>query len=438
MTNEPDPPAAPIPQLGAEFSALAPPPLPIRNEIQTQAHSLLGPFTRFRERDFRLLWAGTMAQGLSQWGQQISLTWLVYVLTGSAVELGKVAFLGGIISLVLSPFAGLLADRYSRRTIMVITSALGALQATLLAFLVVSDLIQPWHAYAFAVTAALTNTATVPAQQAFVHDISTPQTLTQSIALLSIAQNVSRIVGPPLTGIIVAWSMGAAFIVVAGMRALSAITAMLLVKQPKTAQLSGHNPFADVLAGFRYLATDRQLLLLLTLSSLPSLFVVPYLNFFPLFASEVFHGGSREYGLLASMLAIGSIVGMLLLARSGDIRHKARYVLYGELIYVVLVVTFTRTSIFVLALGFLATAGLFHSVARAVNTSMFQANVRSDMRGRGMAAFQMGSALMPIGALQMGLLIDRFGIQDGVMISQLFCGAGVLLILLFGKSVRNT
>lgn len=422
MTNEPASPAAAIPPPGLGLPSMLPKPS--------------SPYGMFGQRDFRLLWVGTVAQGFSQWGQQIALNWLVYILTNSAIELGKVAFVGGIISLILSPFAGLLADRYSRRAILISTSIAGAIQAAILAFLVVSGLVQPWHAYVFAVTAALTNTATMPAQQAYVHDISTPQTLTQAIALMSISQNVARIVGPPLTGVVVAWSVGAAFVLVAGMRTVSALMALLLSVRAKEAQIAGKNPFADVFAGFRYLATDHHLLLLLALSSLPSLFVVPYLNFFPLFASEVFNGGSREYGLLASMLAIGSIVGMVLLARAGDIQHKGRYVLFGELTYVAFVVAFTRMDTFILALGCLATAGLFHSVARAANTTLFQMNVRSDMRGRGMAAFQMGAALMPVGALQMGILVDRFGVQNGVMISQLVCGAGVLAILVFSKSVR--
>ncbi len=398
----------------------------------------LGTFEAFKDRDFRLLWAGTSSLGFSQWGQQIGLNWLVYMLTDSAVELGKVAFAGGILSLLLGPFAGLLADRYPRRAIMIGTSAVGSLQAAVLAVLVLTDNVQVWHAYAFAIVSSIMNTATGPAQQAYVHDISKPESLTNAIALNSVAQNVSRIIGPPLTGVIVAWNVGAAFVMVAAMRGISMFTAMALRSRKQQPRERGLNPLTEVFDGFRYLASESRLMLLLVMNALPSLFVIPYLSFMPIFAKEVFHGGSREYGWLVSMLAIGSIIGLLALARAGDVRHKGRYLLGGEIMYVVLVVSFTRMDVFLAALACLATAGLFHSVARAVNTSMFQTSVRSDMRGRGMAAFNMGSGLTPIGTISMTFLVTRLGVQDGVMASQLICGAGVLLVLIFGRSVRQS
>lgn len=401
-------------------------------------HREIGTFESFKSRDFRLLWAGTSALGFSQWGQQIGLNWLVYVLTDSAVELGKVAFFGGILSLVLGPFAGLLADRYPRRAIMIGTSAVGSLQAAILAGLVLTDAVQVWHCYVFAIVSSIMNTATGPAQQAYVHDISEPETLTNAIALNSVAQNVSRIIGPPLTGVIVAWNVGAAFIMVAGMRGISMLTAMALRSRKQAARERGVNPLVEVFDGFRYLASEDRLRWLLAMNALPSLFVIPYLSFMPIFAKQVFHGGSREYGWLVSMLAIGSIIGLLSLARAGDVRHKGRYLLGGEIMYVVLVVSFTRMDVFLAALACLATAGLFHSVARAVNTSMFQTNVRSDMRGRGMAAFNMGSGLTPIGTIFMTFLVTRFGVQDGVMLSQLVCGVGVIMVMIFGRTVRQS
>lgn len=396
-----------------------------------------GTFTSLRVRDFRYLWIGTVAVGFSQWGQQIGLNWLVYVLTGSAVQLGAVSFAGGILSLILGPFAGLIADRYPRRAILVVTSVLGAAQATIIAALVLTDTVQVWHAYAFAIASAVTSTATNPAQQAYVHDVSTPQTLTNAIALNSLAQNLSRIVGPPLTGVLVAWNIGAAFVLVAVTRGISALASIALSRRGQQPAGPGHNPVMEVVEGFRYLASERRLLLLLTMNALPSLFIIPYLSFMPIFAREVFHGGSREYGWLVSMLAIGSIIGLLALAWVGDVRRKVLYLIGGELMYVSLVLTFTRMNVFLLALAMLAIAGLFHSVARAVNTSLFQTSVRPEMRGRGMAAFNMGTGLTPLGALAMGFLVHRYGVQNGVAMQQLGCLIGILLVAAFGKSLRR-
>ena len=142
------PPSAPV----------APPTSPANGGSGGDGPREVGTFEAFKNRDFRLLWAGTSALGFSQWGQQIGLNWLVYTLTDSAVELGKVAFAGGILSLLLGPFAGLLADRYPRRAIMIGTSAAGSLQAAILAVLVLTDNVEVWHTYVFAIVSSIMNT----------------------------------------------------------------------------------------------------------------------------------------------------------------------------------------------------------------------------------------------------------------------------------------
>ena len=177
-----------------------------------------GPFVSLRDRDYRLLWFGTVFVGFGQWGQQIGLNWLVFLLTDSAVQLGAVAFAGGILSLFLTPFAGVIADRYSRRMIILIATIAGALQSTMLAVLVLTDTVEVWHAYVFAILTAATQAMNNPARQAYVNDVSSPETLPNAIALASIAQNASRIVGPPLAGLIAGWNVGAAFAFVAVIR----------------------------------------------------------------------------------------------------------------------------------------------------------------------------------------------------------------------------
>jgi MFS family permease len=394
-------------------------------------------FESLKNRDFRWLWVGTTSGGFSQWGQQIGLNWLVYQLTGSAVQLGAVTFAGGILALALGPFSGLLSDRYPRRAILIATNSIGAVQAGILAVLVLTDTVQLWHAYAFAIISSITATANNPAQQAYVNDVATPETLTNAIALNSLGQNIARILGPPLTGAIVAVNVGAAFVMVAATRSLSAFSAMALAPRRQAAVVH-RNPLREVGAGFRYLAGEQRLLLLLSMNALASLFVIPYLSFMPIFAREVFHGGPREYGWIVSMLAVGSIVGLLALAWVGDLKHKGRYLIGGQLMYLVLVIAFTRTHILLLALTCLAVAGLFRSVANVLNTTFFQISVRPEMRGRGIAAFNMGSGLTPIGALVMGFLVARFGVQDGVMLSQSMALTGMLLIAIFGRSIRSS
>jgi MFS family permease len=393
-------------------------------------------FVSLASRDFRYLTLGTIAEGFGMWGQQIAVAWLVYVLTGSAAQLGAVAFAGGLLALLLMPFGGILADRYPRRTIIVVSTLAGAAQSFALAFLVLAGLVEVWHVYAFAVLSSITMAANQPARQAYVFDVSTESTLANAVAMNNIAMNLARIVGPPLAGLLAAAAVGAPFVFVAGMRALASWATLRMTPQRRPVP-TGRDPFRELLEGFRYLAGDSRLLGLLAINALPALLVYPYVSFLPLFASDVLGAGPSAYGALVAMIAVGSVVGLLLLAFLGDPRHKGAIMLAGFLAYLVLVVAFSRSELLVLSLAILIFAGVFHGIALALNTTLFQLAVRSDMRGRGMAVWQMAFSIMPVGALPMGLVIARFGPQDGVALLVLSCLALFVLIVVFWRSVRR-
>ena len=396
-----------------------------------------GPLVSFKERDFRWLWIGTVTVGFGQWGQQIGLNYLVYLLTGSAVQMGAVTAVGGLGSLFVTPYAGVLADRYSRRQVMLWATLFGAAQAAVLAALVLTDLIEVWHAYVFAVLTTFTQAVNQPARQAYVHDVSTAETLTNAIALNSIAQNLSRIVGPPIAGLIAVWSVGACFVFVAGVRGVAYVATWLMRERPQEKAVGTRNPTRQVLDGFAYLLAEPRLRLLLAINAAPALLVYPYMNFMPIFAAEVY-GDERAYGFLVAMIAVGSIIGLFALAWIGEIRRKPQIMLGCFLIYLVILLIFSRQDVLIFGLFALVAAGVFHGTALALNNTVFQSELRPDMRGRGMAAWQIGMSLMPLGGLPMGLLIAQFGTQDGVAVSHALCLLFFLFVVAFGRPLTRS
>lgn len=396
-----------------------------------------GPFASFVDRDFRWLWLGTITVGFGQWGQQIGLNYLVYILTDSAVQMGAVTFVGGIGALFVTPYAGVLADRYSRRKVMLYSTLFGAAQAGVLAILVLTDLIEVWHAYVFAVLTTFTQAVNQPARQAYVHDVSTPQTLSNAIALNSIAQNLARIVGPPIAGIIVVWNIGAGFLFVVAVRAIASAATWVMSERPQEKAVSTRNPTKQVLDGFAYLLAEPRLRLLLAVNAVPALLVYPYMNFMPIFADEVF-GDERAYGFLVATIAVGSVIGLFTLAWLGEISRKPQIMLGCFFVYLALLLLFTRQDVLIYGLLVLTVAGMFHGVALALNNVVFQSELRDDMRGRGMAAWQIGMSLMPLGGLPMGLLINQFGTQDGVAISHALCLAFFVLVALLGRPLTRS
>ena len=396
-----------------------------------------GPFASFANRDFRWLWIGTITVGFGQWGQQIGLNILVYNLTGSAVQMGAVTFAGGIGSLFVTPYAGVLADRYSRRKVMLFSTVFGAAQAAVLAFLVLAGLAAVWQAYIFAILTTFTQAINQPARQAYVYDVSTPETFTNAVALNSIAQNLSRIVGPPIFGIIAVWNVGLCFLGVAIIRTISSLATWIMRELPQEKAVSTSNPTKQVFAGFAYLFAEPRLRLLLAVNAIPALLVYPYMNFMPIFADKVFHD-DWAYGFLVAMIAVGSTIGLFALAWFGEVRRKPQIMLGCFFVYLALLLLFSRQDVLIFGLLALAVAGIFHGTALALNNVVFQSELRPDMRGRGMAAWQVGMALMPLGGLPMGLLIAQFGIQDGVAISHAMCLGAFILIATFGKPLTRS
>ena len=134
-------------------------------------------FVAFEQRDFRYLALSTLSLGTAQWAQQIGLTWLALQMTGSAIEVGIVSAFSAGPGVIAAPIGGYLADRFRRRTVLVWTTAASAIQAAMLAVLIVTGLIELWQLYALAIAGGILQAITQPARQAFVYDVSTDETL---------------------------------------------------------------------------------------------------------------------------------------------------------------------------------------------------------------------------------------------------------------------
>lgn len=395
-------------------------------------------FESLRNRDFRLLTLSTISLGFGQWGQQIALGWLVFVLTNSAVQLANVAFIGGVLSLFLMPVGGIVADRYPRRTVIILATLADTAQAGAIAILVLSGHVQVWHVYAFSLLTSLTTAMNQPARQAFVADLMTPATLPNAIAMNSIAQNISRIVGPSLAGILTAASLSSPFIFVAAMRGLACVnTFMMHPPKPATGR-PVRNPLREITEGFRYILAEPRTRALLVVNTLPALLIYPYISFMPLFAREELGHGSGTYGLLVSGIGMGSIFGLLGLAFIGDrLRRGGMLTLSGLIVYVMLVMTFTQTRELWQSMAVLIGAGVIHGFCLALSNTLFQTSLRPDMQGRGMAAWQMGFGLTPFGTLAMGYLINQYGIRSAELGFFSTCLIAFVLIFIFNRAIRR-
>lgn len=398
-----------------------------------------GRFGALRIRDFRFLFIGTVSSGFGQWAQMIGLSWLAYEISGqSATQLALVASAGGGARLFAGPAIGVILDRYHRRSVLVSTTVLSAVKGIALGVLVIVDLVNMPMVYLFAVLEGVVSTANQNTRQAFVYDVTTERTLANAVALNSIAQNISRIAGPPLTGVLIGF-LGTAspFLFIGVVMIISTVFTLPISRNTRQGAPDREHPLRSMWLAVSYISKDRAMLGLILTSVVPALTVYPYVQLLPVFSEEVLGAGATGYGLLAAAIGWGSFSGLIALSMYGEVRRKGLVLLLFYVGYVGALLFFTQSDILPLALVFLVIAGLFHGVAITLSQTLVQLLARNDMRGRATSVFAMGFGLMPLGALPMGLAIDMFGVQNALggfmMVSFVF----FVFQTLFWKSLRN-
>ncbi len=249
--------------------------------------------------DFRVLWLGTVGTMLGQWVQFAAQGYLVFHLTRSPFQVGAVGFVAGISSVAVSPFAGTITDRFSRRSVLMWVTALSAAVAIALALLVASDLIEVWMLYPIAVLEGLGAAIGQPARQVMVYDVVGEEDLANAVAVNSLGSNTMRIVGPSVAGALIGTvGLGAAFTLQAVAYALSVVATAKIKTPGIPTSKSTTSVLASLADGIAYARRNQDVWLLVLMAGLPSLLVYPYVGYIPVFAEDVLDVGSLGFGFL--------------------------------------------------------------------------------------------------------------------------------------------
>jgi MFS family permease len=361
---------------------------------------------------FRRFWLGALAASVGQWMQQVALGWLAIVMTESPGFVGIVTFSAGLPFLVVAPFGGSLIDRLDRRRLMLTCQALAFLLATIMAFDVMTGLVQPWHLPIAAFLNGSLQALLIPNQQALVPALLPRAVLTNGIGLMSAGQNMTRVVGPSIAGVVIgAIGVGPTFLAQAAALAVAfalVITVVLPPRPPRSATGRG------VFDGIRLIASRPDLRGLFLLASIPTLFVFPYIGFLNVFALDVLHIGAEGLGLLMATSGAGAVVGSLLVASVARTEGNGRVLLGLTVLYGVPIVAVALSRTFWVTLPMLFLAGVLGAAFMSGNNAMIQHRVSDNIRGRVMGAYMLTWGFMPLGSLPMGMVADRVGITTAV------------------------
>lgn len=379
-----------------------------------------------RSRNYRLFFSGQSVSLIGTWITRIATSWLVYRLTGSALLLGVVGFCGQIPTLILSPFTGVLVDRWDRHRILVMTQVLSMLQSLALAILAFTGLITVGQVLVLQVAQGIINSFDTPARQAFVVEmIEDRADLPNAIALNSSMVNATRIIGPSIGGVLIALVGEGWCFMVDAISYIAVIISLLLMHVVRRERSAKEQPVLDELrSGFRYARASRPIRVALMLLAIVSTMGMPYTVLMPAIAAKVLHGGPHTLGFLMTASGLGALAGALYLASRSTVVGLGRVIAAATLTFGIGLAIFALSTQLWLSLLVLPIVGAGFMIQMAATNTIIQTIVEEEFRGRVMAFYTMaflGTA--PIGSLIAGVAADRIGEPYTVLLGGLLCMA---------------
>jgi len=380
-----------------------------------------------RYRNFRLFFGGQSISLIGTWMTRIATAWLVYRLTGSALLLGTVSFVGQIPTFLLAPFAGVWVDRLDRRQVLVWTQALAMAQSLLMAGLTLTGVITiPWILVLSAIQ-GLVNAFDMPARQAFmVQMVGDRADLGNAIAINSSMVNMARLIGPSLAGLLIAATNEGWCFLVDGVSYIAVIVSLLMMHvEAPAVRRKAASTFIELKEGWSYVSRFVAIRTILLLFAALSLMGMPFVVLMPIFAAKVLHGGPHTLGFLMGAMGVGALTAALSLAARKTIRGLIRSIPFAAAIFGLGLIGFGLSRSFWLSMAMVLVAGLGMMQCMAGSNTIIQTLVSDeDKRGRVMSYYTVAFVGMaPFGSLLAGTMANAIGAPLTVVIS----GGAVLL-----------
>ena len=393
-------------------------------------------FRSLRYKNFRLFVEGQSLSLIGTWLQMVALTWLVYKMTNSALMLGIVGFAGQLPMFIVSPFAGVFADRWNRHKMLLLTQSLALIQALLLTILVFFNVIQIWQIIALSIILGLINAFDMPIRQAFVFDMieDHKEDVGNAIALNSSMVNAARLIGPSIAGILIATvGEGWCFLVnsISFIAVVVSLLRMNIITKPKP--IKELKVFKELKEGFQYGIDFKPIKNLILLLAVVSLVSTSITLLAPVFAKNYLKGGADTYGFLIAAYGSGALLGAIYLLNKKNVLGLGRLIILAVSVFGLSLVLFSFSRMFFLStlLMFFAGTGMMLHIA-STNT-LLQTISEESKRGRVMSFYTMAfRGMSPFGSLIAGSLGSSIGAPATLIISGVVCltGAGLFYIKL--------
>jgi len=391
--------------------------------------SLKNTFAALKYPNYKLWFVGQIVSLFGSWMQSTAQAFFIYELTHSPAFLGYVGFANGIPTWLFMLYGGVIADRFSRRNILVVTQTVMMLFAFILAFLTFANIVQPWHIILLAFLLGVANAFDAPARQAFVNELVDKEDLINAIALNSTMFHSAAAIGPAVAGITYAVLGPAWCFTINGISFIAVIYNLLRMKFNLVIKKNEKkSAFKDLYEGIKYLKTQKFILIIMLIVSFTSMFGLSLITLFPAWAVKILHGNAATNGLLQTFRGIGAVICSLIIASFSRYIVRGKVLSFGMISLPALMILFSFNRTFFISAFLLILIGAAFIAINNLSNGLTQTIVTEEFRGRVMGVYSFSFfALMPVGSLLIGTLAEHFGSPMAIFVN------GLILLLLFGS-----
>jgi MFS family permease len=395
-------------------------------------------FTALSYRNYRSWFIGQLVSLVGTWMQNTAQGYLIFELTRSPAYLGYVGFAAGAPAWLFMLYGGVIADRWPRRRLLMMTQTTMMGLAFILTALTFLQLVQPWHIILLALGLGIATAFDAPARQSFVVEMVRREDLTNAIALNSSMFNLATVVGPAVAGLTYALVGPAWCFLINALSFIAVIAALGLMQlRPATNRRRSAAALADLKEGLRYTASNVMIRTLILVAAVVSVFALGYMTLIPAWAVNVLGGDAITNGWLQSARGLGALSGALMIATLGRFTFRGKLLTFSTFVFPVLLLVFAAARWLPLALLAMVGVGWGFMVLFNLANTLIQSLVSDELRGRVISIYSLSFfGLMPIGALLSGAVAEAVGEPLTVALSALISLAFAMLLWIYVPQLR--
>ena len=373
-----------------------------------------GNWRSFRHRNYQILFPANAVSNIGSWAQRIAQDWLVLELTHSGTYLGLVTALQFAPVLLFSLHGGALADRFNKRRVLIATNIAGGLSSAVLGILVMAGVVALWHVFLLAFALGVSTAIDGPVRQSFTNEVVGPDDLPNAVSLNSANFNAGRLIGPAVSGfLIAAFGTGPSFLFNA-FSYLFVILALTQLNEKAFFTTEKSTSMTNVREGIAYVRARPDLYVVMAMVFFIATFGLNFQIFNALMATKVFGKGPASYGLLGTFIAIGSLSGALISARLEGFR-KTLFVVRAGIVFSIVVIILSLMPTYLAYAFWLPVCGLAALTTLITANSIVQVNTDPAIRGRVMGLYLlifMGGT--PFGSPLIGVMSELIGTRQTI------------------------